>query len=242
MKEEYAKKIIKKNREAYDSISEHFSQTRSYLWEGLKQFSKQSQDGDKVLDFGCGNGRLLDIFKSKKIEYFGLDASEGLLREARERYKDELPEGVVSTEFTNISSLELPFENGFFDSVYSIAAVHHIPSRELRQKLLKEFKRVLKPNGNIVITNWNLWHGKYLSLIFKYALKKIIGQTNMNFGDILVPWKDQSGRVLAERYYHAFTKKEFKGLVQDAGFKIEKMGYFGGRDEKANLYIVAKKI
>ncbi|PIX02803.1 SAM-dependent methyltransferase, partial [bacterium (Candidatus Gribaldobacteria) CG_4_8_14_3_um_filter_42_11] len=38
------------------------------------------KDGDKVLDVGCGNGRLVKAFENKKISYLGVDNSEKLIK------------------------------------------------------------------------------------------------------------------------------------------------------------------
>ena len=243
MKKIYAEKLIEKNKEAYNLISKHFSQTRSFLWRDLAQFGRYAKTGDNILDFGCGNGRLLDVFEGKRVNFFGLDASRELLDEAKKRYQANLKQDYgKKVEFVAIDSLQIPFKNNFFDCIYSIAVLHHIPSKKFRLELLMEFNRVLKKDGKLIITSWNLWYGKYLALIFKYAIWKFFGQSQMDFADIMLPWKNQKGEILTKRYYHAFTKAALKKLVLKSGFKIEKMGYFGGRNNKANLYIVAKKI
>ncbi|MBI3671569.1 class I SAM-dependent methyltransferase [Candidatus Azambacteria bacterium] len=241
MKQEYAKKLIEKNRQAYDLISQDFDRTRSYLWEGLKPFSKYAKNGDAVLDFGCGNGRLLNLFAGKNVSYIGIDASDGLINAAKKKFSGNLPEGINGVEFLKVDSLKLPFKDGSFDSVYSIAALHHIPTEKMRLELLSEFQRTLKPEGKMVLTNWNLWQKNYRNLILKYAIKKFFGQSGMDLKDVIVPWKDQKGVVMAERYYHAFTKSELKRIVKRSGSDILEIGYFGGKNNNANIYIIAKK-
>ena len=49
----------------------------------------------------------------------------------------------------------------------------------------------------------------------------------MDFGDLLIPWKDGQGNILAERYFYCFSKKELKELFKKAGFAIEKVYYDG---------------
>ncbi len=43
-------------------------------------------DGQKVLDLGCGNGRLLNVLQNKNIDYIGVDNSENLLLNAQNAY------------------------------------------------------------------------------------------------------------------------------------------------------------
>jgi ubiquinone/menaquinone biosynthesis C-methylase UbiE len=106
-------------------------------------------------------------------------------------------------------------------------------------KLLTKTYRELKPGGKLIMTVWNLG-----SDWAKKKIKKdwiIVGE-----GDCLIPWKDNKGKVIVERYYHHFTKKEIKELLKKAGFKVEQIGYashFGWSDERGgkNLLVVAKK-
>ena len=79
--------IISKTREDYNLIAKHFSNTRYDVWLELKQFEKYVKPGQKVLDWGCGNGRLLLMLREKGIKYFGLDQSDELIKIAKEKYK-----------------------------------------------------------------------------------------------------------------------------------------------------------
>ncbi|MEK7452712.1 MAG: class I SAM-dependent methyltransferase [Patescibacteria group bacterium] len=241
MQEEYAKELIEKNRKAYDFISKDFDRTRAYLWDGLKPFAKYTNDNQSILDFGCGNGRLISLFSKRNISYTGVDLSEALINIAKKKYKDNLSDGVLSAEFLKIDSLELHFSDCYFDNIYSIAVLHHIPTENMRIKLLKEFYRTLKPKGKIILTNWNLWQPDYRNLIFKYAIKKLLGQSKLSFNDIMVPWKNEKKEVVAERYYHAFTMRELESILKKSRFKLLENGYFGGKNNDANIYIVAEK-
>ncbi len=239
MNKKFAEKLIQKNKDAYNKIAGHFDSTRSWLWKDLYRFSKYAKDGDSVLDFGCGNGRLLGIFKNKKINYFGIDASSELLLLAEKNASKNDFYGVGSVNFKCVKDLSIPFSDKYFDNIYSIAVLHHIPTKERRLKLLKEFNRVLSCKGKLILTNWNLRQKKYRPLVLKYALKNLFGQ--LEFGDVMIPWKNQNGDILTERYYHSFSFFELKKLLKKSGFKIIDKGYFGGVKGKANLYIVAEK-
>ena len=170
MKEEYADYLIQKTKEDYDKIAGDFDRTRSYIWNELRRFAGFAKDGDKILDFGCGNGRLLETFHEKNVKYIGADFSLNLINLARNKYKAEVDAG--KAEFVKLDELKLPFPDQSFDVIYSIAVLHHIPSVKKREELLAEFSRILKPNGKIIITTWNLWQRKYLNLILKHTIKK----------------------------------------------------------------------
>jgi ubiquinone/menaquinone biosynthesis C-methylase UbiE len=144
MDQKYAKYLLEKTREDYNLLAEDFSRTRSVVWEELKLLGKYILPGDKILDLGCGNGRLLQILGEKNIEYFGVDNSEKLIKIAKEKYLH--PPQVFGTQkfgrarinFQVADALNLPFSDNFFDKVYSIAVLHHIPSTEFRLQFLKE--------------------------------------------------------------------------------------------------------
>ena len=145
-----SKKIIEQNKNVYDRIASLFAQTRKYLWDDLKPLKKYMRHGYRVLDIGCGTGRLYHLFKDfQGIEYTGLDQSEKQIAEAK---KDFPQNTYVVAEMT-----DLPFNDCSFDIIYCIAAFHHLPDEKYRLKALHEMKRVSKSGHYIIMTNWNLY-------------------------------------------------------------------------------------
>ena len=238
MKKEYAEYLTKKTKEDYDKIASDFSRTRAYLRDDLRRFAELVKEGDKALDFGCGNGRLSELFAGiKNIHYTGVDQACLLIEKAREKYAG------AGAEFICSDGEKLPFPDEYFNTIFAVASLHHIPSEQKRLELLAEFQRLLKPNGILVVTVWNLWQRKYISLIAKYTLKKISGQSPLDWRDVFVPWRNASGEAVAERYYHAFTDRLLKRVIQKGCFVIQESGRFGGHQGKNyNLYAIAKKL
>jgi len=200
---------MEKTKEYFDKNVEGFSGGRNAIWPELEELKKYIKDGERILDLGCGNGRLFELFKDRNIEYTGVDFSEKLIEKAREKYGEH---------FQIADILSLPFPDNYFDSIWSIAVFHHIPSKQLRLEVLKEMMRVLKENGKIIMTCWYL---------FRLFFRK----------DILIFPK----KLKIQRYYHAFTKKELKKLFQKAGFKIEELKFLKRNGKKTNILIVATK-
>ncbi|MEA3463726.1 MAG: class I SAM-dependent methyltransferase [Patescibacteria group bacterium] len=212
--------LVKRN---YKEIAENFSETRKkYLWPELIKLTQNVKNGDKVLDVGCGNGRLLQAFLNKRISYVGMDSSEKLIDLAQQKnWKLE----VGSWKFIKGDILELDEINKTgFDHVFCIAALHQIPGKDLQIQALKQLKNKVKPDGKIIITVWNLWsQKKFRKLIWKFVLLKLIGKNKIDYGDILFDWKDSQGERVSQRYYHAFTKSELKKIVKKARLKIERI-------------------
>jgi len=156
MKLERAKYLMEKTKDYFDKNVESFSGSRKELWPELEELKKYIKDGERVLDLGCGNGRLFELFKEKQVEYIGVDFSKKLIEKAREKY---------GNYFQVADMFSLPFSDNYFDSVWSIAVFHHIPFKELRLKALAEIKRALKPGGKTIMTCWHL---------FKFPFRKNI--------------------------------------------------------------------
>ena len=158
MNPSYAKYLIEKTKDYFDKNVEGFSGSRKGLWPEFEELKKYIKDGERVLDLGCGNGRLFELFKNKKVEYIGVDFSEKFIKKAREKYGDH---------FMVADAFNLPFSDNSFDSIWAIAFFHHIPSKHLRLKILKEIKRVLKKNGKVIMTCWNFYQLHYLRIKYQ---------------------------------------------------------------------------
>ncbi|TSD01924.1 MAG: hypothetical protein Athens071425_239 [Parcubacteria group bacterium Athens0714_25] len=236
-------KILQETEQGYDLISAKFSATRKNFWGSLEFIKEYAKNGNRVLDFGCGNGRLLELFGGKNIEYFGADVSEKLLEEGRKKYAGVFP----NISFSKLDPLQtsLPFKSDYFNTVYSIAVFHHFPSKEYRLEMAKELHRVLQPGGYTIITVWNLWptfaslwrgkQKKYYKNIFENWKNKISGKSDLDWNDCFVTFTDNQGKVF-NRYHRAFTLRELKSLFSRVGFSVleaKKVGH--------NLVVILEK-
>jgi len=230
MKKEYAKYLLEKTYKDYNAIAKDFSSTRRFVWKGLEPLHDYASPGDRVLDLGCGNGRLLQIFKEIDIVYTGTDGSEKLIEIAKKTYPN--------TTFQVADALHLPFSTNSFDKVYTIAVLHHIPSKELRLEFLEGVRRVLRPGGALILTVWDLRGGRGLRMNLRFGLLKVLCLSKLDFRDVFVPW-----RKSCRRYIHCFTKRELIKLTEKAGFRVKEIGILkmteGGK--QTNIYIVAQK-
>jgi len=230
MKKEKAKKILKETQANYNRNAEDFSRARQETWGEADLLIDYITEGDKVLDLGCGNGRYFEAIKNKEINYLGIDFSEKLIKIAREKYAEQ-----DNSEFRTGDILNLKLPKDQFDLAFAFTVLHHIPSKKLRVKFLKQAKKVLKPNGRLVLTVWNVWNFKRNKII-KNNLLKAIGFSRLDFNDIMTSFGG-----LDEVYVHCFKEKELVNLLENTGFKVENSGYLKrGNKEKANIFAVAK--
>lgn len=235
MEKEYAEYLLNKTKEDYNLIAEEFSRTREEIWPEIKfLFDDYLVEGERVLDLGCGNGRFYQFFSDKNVDYIGVDNSERLIEIAKKRY----PWG----KFQVADALNLPFPDNFFDKILSIAILHHIPSSEYRIKFLNEIKRVLKPGGTLMLTVWYLWQKKTAwEFLLKNIFLKLVGESKLDFSDVFIPWKNSKGKILTQRYFHCFTKKELQNLAKNVGLKVRKIDLLRRSAGHYNLLLMAEK-
>ena len=203
-----SKKILTELEQGYDLIADKFSSTRVFMWRDLEFLKDYIGPGDKVLDFGCGNGRLVGFLENDYQELVGVDISQKLIDTATEKYSNE------KTKFFKVDPelSKLPFEDNSFDVIFSIAVFHHLPSKDYRLQMAKELYRVLRPQGKLIVSVWNLWQKRF----WRYHLKEL-GRSGLDWGDLYVPFK--AGNRIFDRYHHAFRKRELVSLFHKAGFK-----------------------
>lgn len=228
--------IIQKTRDDYNKIAHHFAKTRRYAWPEFNEFSGLFKPGQRVLDWGCGGGRLLMFLENKQIEYFGIDQSIEVIKIARRLYAVQVEAGAAHF-YCNANRLK-QFPKNYFDVACLIASFFHLPDVASRHALLKKIYQELKPGGKIIILVWNLG-SDWAQAQFKKGWQKI-GEN-----DFLIPWKNPAGEIEARRYYHHFSPEELNGLLTKAGFMVERLGYSAGTrsDEKGgrNLIVIAVK-
>lgn len=94
-------------------------------------------DNIKILEIGCGAGRLTNYLTQKKFNAVGIDISSTLIMEGRIRYLDAII-------FIASGGGDMPIKDLAFDIVLSFDVLEHIPDVEAH---LKEVRRILKPDG-----------------------------------------------------------------------------------------------
>lgn len=240
MSPEKARTILQETRECYQRIATHFAKTREKVWQDGDFIASHVPKYSTVLDVGCGTGRLFPFMNVRECRYTGLDISDAIIKIAKAQYEAQ------SVQFLHGDILEIPCNDDQFDVVVVLAVLHHIPSEVLRRKALKECRRVLKNDGTLILTVWNL---RSALLCTRYGLTKQSfeePETELDTGDVYVPWYAPDGTQLCNRFVHTFTLEELKFLVIEAGFRIEEIVYINnsaivGENNGSNIFVAAKK-
>ncbi|MGE0210208.1 MAG: methyltransferase domain-containing protein [Parvibaculaceae bacterium] len=160
--------------------------------------------GARLLDIGCGTGRLAiraaGLFRNQPgVEAFGIDATPEMVALARRRAAEE----GSSARFEVGIGEALPFEDGSLDAVTSSYFFHHLPP-EAKREALAEMLRVAKPGGRIVITDYGRPRG-FLGLLASFPMR-------FNFYE----------------YTRPQLKGELEAIVREQGFEPEILRRFLG--------------
>lgn len=224
MEEFNPEKIVDKVRNDYNAIAKEWDISRSRPAMLKINLVQDVLPETEVLDLGCGNGLMVPFVLGKGAFYFGLDISENLVEICREKYRTEIEEN--KTKFVVGDATDLPFSDQEFDFVISFAVLHHIPSEALRRKYFSEIKRVLRTNGKVKITVWNLFNS-WGSARFDIG-NQLHGEKS---GDVTIPWKGTLGQLI-NRYVHQFSVEELQSLAESSGFRNIQIGFYNRAGEQ----------
>ncbi|MEA1993494.1 MAG: class I SAM-dependent methyltransferase [Euryarchaeota archaeon] len=178
----------------YDLLAEKYNEqysdtlNRKMRNEEKKLLLKCLKEGN-VLDVGCGLGYHSQFLREHGFEVYGMDISKNMIAQG-------LQQGTVA------EASALPYRSSSFDNVISIfGALNHtdIP------KFAKELERVLRPEGQFVITAAN-------ALCFKRIMKMGVKKK----GRVLLR---KNGKMYSTKLKY-YTYKEIKDAFENFDMKI----------------------
>lgn len=196
----------------YANIAEHFSSTRYAHWSAVKKYLESLSSIEVIsdkkinfLDFGCGNGKYLSF--CEKFNTFALDNCDELLHIVKNSYP------TVQTIKADVADLDHHFmlnklEQNYFDSIISVAVIHHLSTESRRIKMIENIYHLLKLNGTCLITSWATTYLKNINTKTKCIR---LDFENNSQNDYLITWNNTY-----ERYYHFFEPNEFEDLIAKA--------------------------
>ena len=226
------------NRVFYDSFAQSFEASRARTEPGLMRILPQISAGSRVLDLGCGHGRLATLLPPR-CAYIGVDNSETMLDLAREQVHHRDPEPEVDFVALDLLTASWPAHiPGRFDWIIMRAVLHHIPGYANRCRLLGKAIDLLKPSGSILVANWQFLEISRLQRRVLPWSEIGLKPTDIEPGDYLLDWqRDGYGR----RYVHLVDALETHALARTGGFEILDRFRADGHTNNLTLYAILKR-
>jgi tRNA (uracil-5-)-methyltransferase TRM9 len=239
MREEIRQQLNEINREFYRVTTDAFDQTRSHPWEGWRKllvYLPPMQDGFRVLDIGCGNGRfgvfLAEQYPQRTLLYHGIDSSAELLERAQIALDKYRPRLIVNLEQRDILETGLPTVVSQYDLVVLFGVLHHIPGFVQRQAFIRELGKQVKPGGILAFTVWRFYEfERFRSRIVPWP-PQLAEQVETH--DYLLDWR-RSERAL--RYCHYVDTNELEMIIESSRKQAVARFTADGKDE-FNRYII----
>jgi ubiquinone/menaquinone biosynthesis C-methylase UbiE len=179
-------------RQEYDRLApfydrrwrEYLDATLGFVEEGLAL-----NGNERILDAPCGTGelerRLLRRWADLKIT--GVDLSREMLAQAAAKDASQ------SVQWIEADVQELPLADASFDWVISANSFHYF---RLPQKALAEFRRVLRPDGSLLLADW----------CDDYLMCKLCS--------LYLRWTDPA-------FHRTYSLRRCRSLLKKTGFHVE---------------------
>lgn len=229
-------RLLAINREFYNRFADSFSSTRQRLQPGVKKLLDSIRDDDSVLDLGCGNGHFLRELSRRgyKQPLLGVDFSLPLLRNA-----EPVP-GVVFRE-VDLTQLSMHSEElsvaGGWSVITMFAVLHHVPSNEFRLDILRTVRKLLKPDGKFILSNWQFLNSEKLKARIQPWDRVGLSNSDVDEWDYLLDWRSGGDGL---RYAHHFSVEELLGLAEQVGMSVSASYLSDGNEGKLSLYQIWK--
>ena len=121
------------------------------------------QNDFAVLDFGVGTATLsiMAFLDNPSANYKGIDIDEKILKIARQK----LNTNNIPIELIRYNGGKIPIIDNCYDRVLSSLVIHHLTT-EQKVEALREFLRILKPNGEVHIADWGKSRNIFMRMLF----------------------------------------------------------------------------
>lgn len=154
----------------------------------LPVLSHHAENSGRWLEIGCGSGSatrgVLETFKKARVT--ALDLSPAYLKVAQDQLRS-----YSNVDFMQGDGASLPFKDESFECVYSVYLLHELP-KTVREKVVREAFRVLKPGGLLVFAD-SLQHDDEVEL--NWALERF-------------------PKVYHEPFYRAYSKDKLETIFE----------------------------
>ena len=238
------------NADFYQANHESFDRSRQTAWPGWERIVTQfalarTIETIRLLDVACGNMRfekyLLEAMPGTELQATCVDSCDSLavsLDGCVYRHSDIVEELLESESPSSRWGRD-------FDAVVSFGFFHHVPSHELRSRLLDSLVETALPGAIVAVSLWRFASDdkmrKKAELTTHEASSALSLPPDFEDGDYLLGWNDVAG---AYRYCHSFDDPEIETLVESVASRTVLLDRFraDGRTGEMNEYLVFRRL
>ena len=160
----------------------------AHIREGIAKEVELPKDA-KILDMACGTGSQSIAFAKRGFFVVGVDLSPDMLARTKKKIKKDM-----SVTFLCQDASHIPYPNSYFDLSIISFGLHDMPE-EIGIAILEEMKRVTKPNGDIIIVDYDrpsnsvsaflghaiakIWEGKHYDHFIRVGLENYLNRVEL---------------------------------------------------------------
>lgn len=146
----------------YDRTNDLLSFYQSRIWRRAVRKAVNPKAGQRILDMAAGTGTSSMALLVPGGEVVAADFSKGMLEEGKRRYP--------KLSFVFADAMKLPFSEGEFDIVTISFGLRNVQDHKTA---LREFHRVLKPGGKLVVCEFSRVRG-ILGALYRFYLRNLL--------------------------------------------------------------------
>ena len=195
----------------YDFLNRLFSVGQDKYWRKRAVDLLDPMGRDQILDVATGTCDIVIEIASRNISVriFGIDFSQRMLDLGRTKVTQNNYDKSISFQIG--SGEHLPFANESFDGVICAFGIRNFANVQMG---LREFYRVLKPGGRIVILEFSVPQNQFLNNVYEWYFNHILPRIGN-----LISGHSNAYTYLPESVANFPNQKKFVEWIEKTGFK-----------------------